>query len=184
MIESIPDLKAYVRADIEAVSFGASGIKTAIGWPPLRWTIQLRVAELALNTWPRRAGRAGSIAAKALERFVQARGVHLGFTIPPNVFGPGLSIAHWGTITVNRGCRVGANCRIHPGVVLGTHKDGEPTIGDDCYLGPGAKLMGPITLGDRTKVGANAVVTRSFGADAVLVGIPAVDRTAADAPDR
>jgi serine O-acetyltransferase len=176
VIQSTADLKAYVRADVEASSFGASGLKTALGWPPLRWTVLLRVAEWAANTWPARAGRAGAVAAKVVERLVQARGVHLGFTIPPNVFGPGLSIAHWGTITINRGCRVGARCRIHPGVVLGTHRGGEPTIGDDVYLGPGAKLMGAITLGDRCAVGANAVVTRSFGDDAVLLGVPAEDR--------
>ncbi len=97
----------------------------------------------------------------------------LGFTIHPNVFGPGLSIAHWGTIVVNTAVRIGMNCRIHPGTSLGELRGGAPTLGHDCYIGPGAKLFGPIILGDRVQIGANAVVNRSFPSDTLLVGIPA-----------
>jgi len=116
--------------------------------------------------------------ASQIHAFVRWRlrehGIRLGFTIPPNVFGPGLSIAHWGTIVVNENCRVGARCRIHPGVCLGWTASGVPVLGDDCYLGPGAKVFGGVILGDRTIVGANAVVNRSFpGGSVTLVGVPA-----------
>ena len=89
-------------------------------------------------------------------------GMKLGFTISANIFGPGLSIAHWGTIVVNPDCRVGSRCRIHPGVCLGWYNGQVPVLGDDCYLGPGAKIYGGVILGDSTKVGANAVVSRSY----------------------
>ena len=99
--------------------------------------------------------------------------MNLGFSVPPNVFGPGLSIAHWGTLIVNDRARVGSRCRIHPGAVLAV-KDGLATqLGDDCYVGPGAKLIGGIILGDGCVVGANAVVTKSFPAGSVLAGVPA-----------
>jgi serine O-acetyltransferase len=101
----------------------------------------------------------------------------LGFSIPPNVFGPGLSIGHPGTIVVHSAARIGANCRIHVDVSIGTSAHGEsavPTIGDDCYLGPGAKLFGAIEIGPRTVVGANAVVTHSFPeGNVTLAGVPA-----------
>jgi serine O-acetyltransferase len=101
----------------------------------------------------------------------------LGFSIPINVFGPGLSIAHRGTIVVNHGARVGANCRLHVCVNIGTEagkSNGAPEIGDNCYIGPGAKLFGPIRLGDNLAIGANAVVNASFPEGNMTIGgVPA-----------
>jgi len=101
----------------------------------------------------------------------------LGFSIPPNVFGPGLSIAHYGTIVVNPGAKVGANCRIHVDVNIGTaagEQTAAPNIGDNCYIGPGAKLFGAIEIGPNTAIGANAVVSKSFpGGHMTLGGVPA-----------
>ena len=101
----------------------------------------------------------------------------LGFTIPINVFDSGLSIAHYGTIVVNGQCKIGKNCRIHICVNIGSMA-GEayaaPEIGDNCYIGPGAKLFGPIVIGNNTVVGANAVVNKSFPNGKVTIGgIPA-----------
>ena len=104
-------------------------------------------------------------------------GIRLGFSIPPNTFGPGLSIAHRGDIIVNGAARVGSNCRIHAGVNIGTaagQRDAAPIIGDNCCIGPGAKLFGPIRLGDAPAIGANAVVNRSFTEGYCTIGgIPA-----------
>lgn len=101
----------------------------------------------------------------------------LGFSIPMNVFGPGLSIAHAGTIVVNPRTRVGANCRLHVCVNIGT-KAGKsydvPTIGDNCYIAPGVKIFGKIEIGPNTVIGANAVVNSSFPEGNVTIGgIPA-----------
>ena len=62
-------------------------------------------------------------------------------------------------------------------MVIGASHDevaGVPVIGDDCYIGPGAKLFGAIEIGDRTLIGANAVVNRSFPAgNTTIAGVPA-----------
>ena len=104
-------------------------------------------------------------------------GVKLGFTIPPNVFGPGLSIAHYGTIIVNKSSRIGKNCRIHASVNIGTSagKSGlSLQAGDNLYVGPGAKIFGPVVLGDNVAIGANAVVNKSYEKGGVtLGGVPA-----------
>jgi serine O-acetyltransferase len=101
----------------------------------------------------------------------------LGYTIPINVFGPGLAIAHPGTIVVNEGAQVGANCRLHVCVNIGTmagQSHAAPQIGDNCYIGPGAKIFGPIIIGPNVAIGANAVVNRSFpDGHVTLGGIPA-----------
>lgn len=98
----------------------------------------------------------------------------LGFTIPINVFGPGLGIMHRGTIIVTPNARVGANCKINVDVQIGPGHGGAPTIGDNCYIGPGAKIFGGITLGNNITIGANAVVNKSFpGDNMLLVGVPA-----------
>lgn len=103
--------------------------------------------------------------------------IRLNFEIPPNVAGPGLSLAHRGPVIVNPGTRIGANCRIHSCVNIGTAAGGQreaPSIGDDVYIGPGAKLFGPIVIADRIAVAAQAVVNRSFEEpDITIGGIPA-----------
>lgn len=104
-------------------------------------------------------------------------GNHLGFTIPINVFGPGLSIAHAGTIVVNTGAKVGRNCRLHVCVNIGTAAGktlDAPAIGDNCYIAPGAKIFGKIKIGPNTVIAANSVVNQSFPeGNVTLGGIPA-----------
>lgn len=101
----------------------------------------------------------------------------LGFFIRPNCFGPGLSIRHHGTIIVNPHAKIGSNCRIHPCVVIGTQagfSDMAPTIGNNVYIGPGAKIFGPITIADGIAIGANAVVNKSFlEKNITIAGVPA-----------
>lgn len=89
---------------------------------------------------------------------------------------PGLRINHYGLIVVNPKARVGAFCDIHQGVNIGEGfgKDEVPEIGDHVYIGPGAKIYGRIRIADRTAVGANAVVNRSFERpDTTIAGVPA-----------
>jgi len=101
----------------------------------------------------------------------------LGFDIPINTFGPGLKINHFGLIVVNGNARIGAFCDIHQGVNIGQHGiniDDVPTIGDNVWIGPGAKIFGKITIASRCAIGANAVVNRSFNEENIsIAGIPA-----------
>lgn len=100
----------------------------------------------------------------------------LGFSIPPNVFGPGLSIPHYGTIVVNSKAKIGANCRLHVGVNIGASggKEKVPQIGDNVYIGPGAILFGDIHIANNVTIGANATVNRNCEQEhVVLAGSPA-----------
>ena len=105
--------------------------------------------------------------------------VFLGFQIEPNVFGPGLSISHPGTIVVNGNARVGENCRIHVCTVIGTkagaeYEDLTQKIGNNFYIGPGAKIFGDIKIADGIAIGANSVVNRSFTEPNIgIAGVPA-----------
>lgn len=91
-------------------------------------------------------------------------GVKLGFTIPINVFGEGLSIPHYGTIVVHGNARIGRNCRLQEGVTIGATNGSHEaaTIGDNCYFGSGAKVIGAVTIADDVAVGAGAVVTKDI----------------------
>ncbi|PBC51101.1 hypothetical protein CJ179_10060 [Rhodococcus sp. ACS1] len=100
-------------------------------------------------------------------------GIITGISIPPGVFGPGLSIPHYGSVIVNNKVRAGRFCRIHSGVNIGESRGFAPVLGDGVYFGPGAVAYGDIAIGDRSVVGANSVVNRSFGNDVVIAGAPA-----------
>lgn len=170
MIKSKSDYFVYREADQRALQLPKKRIylvKNDI----FVFQMRMRKLEFALNC--------GKNPIKKLYRKILFRksSVKLGFSISPNTFGPGLSIAHRGTIVVNGGARIGANCRIHVDVNIGTEAGksaAAPTIGDNCYIGPGAKLFGEINIGSNTVIGANAVVNKSFPEGSqTLGGIPA-----------
>ncbi len=96
----------------------------------------------------------------------------LGYTIPINTFGPGLSLPHNGTIIVNGAARIGAFCRLHCCTNIGasTGEKKAPHIGDNVYIGPGAILFGNITIANNITIGANATVNHSFLEENVAIG--------------
>ena len=102
--------------------------------------------------------------------------VRLGMTRPINVFGPGLSIPHYGTIVVHANAKIGRNCRLQEGVTIGATGGSHEAavIGNNCYFGSGAKVIGAVRIADDVAVGANAVVTRDIPeAGTTWAGIPA-----------
>ena len=96
----------------------------------------------------------------------------LGLSIPKNVFGAGLCIVHYGTIVVSPEAKIGENCRMHPSTSIGDY-NGTPTLGNNVYIGPGAKLFGDITIGNNVAIGANAVVNTNIPDNVTVGGIPA-----------
>lgn len=98
---------------------------------------------------------------------------------PISAIGPGFYIGHYGCIFV-RG-EIGKNCSISQGVSLGSKgagkSNGWPTLGDNVYIGAGAKVLGAIHIGDNVVVGANAVVTKAVPANSLAVGVPAIIKT-------
>lgn len=95
-----------------------------------------------------------------------------GATVPLDVFGPGFSLAHVGTVTINSDSIVGKNCRLHPGVTIGAIGDRSPTIGDDVFIGPNAVIVGGVTVGDRVHIGPCAVVSRNVEEDQIVTVQP------------
>lgn len=90
--------------------------------------------------------------------------------------GSGFYIGHSGGIVVNDGAVIGKNCNISQGVTIGKTNRGNagvPVIGDNVYIGPGAKIIGKIRVGNDVAIGANSVVTKDVPDHAVVMGIPA-----------
>lgn len=103
-------------------------------------------------------------------------GAKIGVEIWENSFDKGLVIHHNGSIVVNRDCRIGMNCELHGDNCLGNAGFGAncPTLGNNVNVGVGAKIIGKITIADGIKIGANAVVNKSFLEENItIVGIPA-----------
>jgi serine O-acetyltransferase len=101
-------------------------------------------------------------------------GIELPCEVP---IGPGLVIDHAGGIIVSGYARFGQRCRLRPGVVIGLARVEEPAapcLGDDVDIGAGAKILGPIRIGNRVLIGANAVVVTDVPDDSIAVGVPAV----------
>ena len=79
-----------------------------------------------------------------------------------------------GGVIVNNDAKIGKNCDIYPGVVVGqTSKNNVPVIGDNCFIGLGSKIIGNIRIGDNVLIAPNAVVTKDIPDNAVVGGIPA-----------
>ena len=170
MITDRQTYREYVKEDLKAYGLTHVGFYNYWWMDCLRFQLRLRRIEYLHNS-------AGHNPLKGLWRFVlevvnHRLATRLGFTIPKNVFGPGLHIVHYGTIVVHPEARVGRNCRLHPSTSIGDY-NGVPRLGDNVYIGPGAKIYGPVTLGDNVAVGANAVVNKSFGSNVTLGGVPA-----------
>ena len=105
---------------------------------------------------------------------------------PGAVLGSGVFIDHATGVVIGETAEVGDNVTIYHGVTLGgTSLDrikSHPTVGDDVTIGAGAKVLGAITIGAGSQIGANSVVVKSVPAGAVVVGVPGqtVNRTQAN----
>lgn len=167
MITSRKEYRRYVAADIAAYGLQRVSLYNWLRIDQLRFQLRLRRLEYLTN-----CRRWRLLSRAVLEVMNHGLAVRLGVTVPKNVFGPGLCLVHRGTVVVSPLAKVGANCRIHPSTSIGDY-NGAPTLGDNVYIGPGAKLFGPITIGNNVAIGANAVVNSSVGDNCTIGGIPA-----------
>lgn len=114
---------------------------------------------------------AGALAGRLVSRVWRGVG---GVDMTGTPIGPGLFISH-GQGTILSAERIGANLQVHQGVTVGWDYKGDrrPIIGDDVFIGAGAKVLGAVTVGDGARIGANAVVVCDVPPGATAVGIPA-----------
>jgi len=171
MIKSKQDLARYIEQDrlAEKRHGGAAsgGVRERLN-PRLRFIRNLRYYEYYHNQEKK------SMWTKMMELYHyyvhKQLSYKLGFTIYANQFGPGLFIGHYGTIVINKACRIGANCVLNVDVNIGM---GGSVIGDNCYISPGAKIVKPVNIGNNVVIGANAVVNKDIPANTMVAGIPA-----------
>lgn len=185
MIENKQDLKTYLERDMDLYKKMSRLDQTIcrITKDPIYYIVKyirfLRFEEYYYNARHDFTGKVMYL--YYLSRKNQL-GNKLGFKIPHNTIGAGLTIYHHGEIIVNEGVRIGENCKLHGGNCIGNNgiSDQSPVVGNDLDLGIGAKIIGNIKMGNNIRVGANAVVTKTFDKDnIVLVGVPAreIDRS-------
>ena len=97
--------------------------------------------------------------------------IHPGATIGRRFF-----IDHGACVVIGETAEIGDDVTLYHGVTLGgtSWNKGKrhPTLGDGVVVGAGAKILGPITLGERVRVGANSVVVKNVPADRTVVGVP------------
>ncbi|HCT14034.1 serine O-acetyltransferase EpsC [Corynebacterium nuruki] len=105
-------------------------------------------------------------------RFLTGIEIHPGATIGRRFF-----IDHGMGVVIGETAEIGDDVMLYHGVTLGgselVQRKRHPTIGDGVMVGAGAKVLGPITIGAGSAIGANAVVTKDAPPDSILIGIPA-----------
>ncbi len=178
MIQSKKEYQDYLAQDRKALGIPKKSIKLWIReilFPDYIYRFQklLRKVEYTKNC---KKGFWGKLRYVWLQFWFKRLSLKLGFSIPLNVFGPGLAIVHYGTIIVNANARVGSNCRIHPSTCIGTSggTSKAPQIGNNVYIAPGVKIYGDIIIGNNIATAANAAVSSSFTEENVLIGgVPA-----------
>ena len=88
-------------------------------------------------------------------------------------FGRGFVLLHADGVVINRLVRGGDNIYVEHQVTIGADRGTSPVLGNNIFIGAGAKILGPITIGDGARIGANAVVVKDVPAYATVVGVPA-----------
>lgn len=165
-IRTFRDYRDFVAADLAAYNVVRWRPHYRLMYPGLYYQRVLRSSELLY------AMKLNKLA-KLRHAYLKCVGIVLGISIPPGVFGRGLSIPHYGSIVVNDKVLAGNFCRIHSATNLGEHRGGAPIIGDGVYIGPGAVIYGSIKIGSDVAIGANSVVSHDVPSGVVVAGAPA-----------
>jgi len=179
MITSREELNQYLSAD--SANFhsqtmgGARRLKNNLCCTPAsdqkyiwEYIVALRHVEWCLNTkglWRHKFMRLYWL------RKLRRIGYKTGFQIPPNVCGKGLTIWHWGPIIINQNVQIGENVTLYPGVLIGWKNLNEPCpiIGNNVFIGSGAKIIGDVHIGDNVIIGQNCVITKTIEPNRVVV---------------
>ncbi len=157
-----------IKADLKSYQgdFGAQGFWVMVVYRFGRWRYGVRPALLR---------KFFSLIYKILYKLMQ---ILTGIELPCEAdIGKNFIIDHFGGIVVSGYAKLGDNCRIRNGVVIGlknVEEIGAPVIGNNVDIGAGAKVLGKITIGHNVLIGANAVVISDVPDNSIAVGVPAV----------
>ncbi len=166
--ETVRDINNDISATRERDPAARSTLEVMLLYPGIHAIAAHRLANRLHKKGYYFTARAISQAA----RFATGIEIHPAATI-----GKGLMIDHGMGVVIGETAEIGNNCTIYQGVTLGgTGKDvgkRHPTLGDNVMVGAGAKVLGPLKIGDNSKVAANAVVLAEIPDDSTAVGIPA-----------
>lgn len=171
-----------VREDIAAARrrdpAARSGVEVALLYPGLHAVWGHRVWHALWRRDLRFIARMGS----QITRWLTGIEIHPGARIGRRFF-----IDHGTGVVIGETAEIGDDVMIYHGVTLGgrtrDHGKRHPTLEDGVSVGAGAKILGPVRVGARSVVGANAVVTKDAPADSILVGVPAKPRRRTDPLD-
>ena len=160
-----------IREDIQCVfdrdPAAQSVLEILVAYPGLHAIILHRISHTLWRSGLRWLGRTFS----HLARLLTGIEIHPGAQIGDRLF-----IDHGMGVVVGETAVIGNDCTLYHGVTLGgtTWRKGKrhPTLGDGVVVGAGAKILGPIHVGDGARVGSNSVVLKNIPAKATVVGIP------------
>lgn len=166
------DIEFILKSDPAIDSSQKFGLKDYISifviYPSVKATMMHRISHKIHNAGFQFIARMMS----QTTRFFTGIEIHPGAQIGEEIF-----IDHGMGVVIGGTAIVGNRVTMLHGVTLGA-KDGNatgkrhPTVGNDVYIGAGAKIIGPLMINDGTVIGANAVVTKEFPANSTIVGVP------------
>ena len=167
---------ARVREDVAAAKLrdpaARGGLEIAVLYPGLH---AIWAHRLTHKLWQNPALRFPARLISQLARFLTGIEIHPGATIGKRFF-----IDHGMGVVIGETAEIGEDVMIYHGVTLGGRSLAKvkrhPTIGDRVTIGAGAKVLGPITIGRDSAVGANAVVVKDAPPESIITGIPATYR--------
>ena len=160
-----------LRADVRAVLERDPAAKSA-------WEVMLCYPSVKAMAYHRLAHRLYLGGHTTLARVISQHSRHVtGIEIHPGAsIGKGFFIDHGDGVVIGETAIIGDNVTLYQGVTLGgTGKDvgkRHPTIGNNVVVGAGAKVLGPFTVGDNSKIGASAVVLKAVPPNCTVVGNP------------
>ena len=161
-----------LRADIASVMERDPAAKS-------KWEVLLCYPSVKAMAYHRMAHRLYQAGHTTLARWISQHSRHVtGIEIHPGAsIGKGFFIDHGDGVVIGETTVIGDNVTLYQGVTLGgTGKDvgkRHPTIGNNVLISTGAKVLGPFTVGDNSRIGANAVVLQEVPPDSTVVGIKA-----------
>lgn len=141
-----------------------------------RWIKELRMTEYYAAKRDTKGGLLNRALCIHHGRKMAKYGNALGYFISPGVLGKNVVIFHRGSVIINHRSVIGDGCKLHGDNCIGNNGSTEdcPVLGKNVDVGIGAKIIGGVTIADDIKIGANAVVTKSFLEPGITIaGVPA-----------